>query len=65
MRLGLRRDDTPAGTPGAQEGGPSIDLTRVRESVGNLLDAGHAAIEQALSSDSEAFLRSSRQEGGE
>ncbi len=66
MRLQRREEDTtdaggPETTKVAQTG---VDLAQLRETVGGLLDAGNAAIERALSEDSESFLRASRQQGG-
>ncbi len=47
------------------EGPPSGGLDNVRKAAEELLRAGDEAIDRALSGDSEAFLRASRQEGGE
>jgi hypothetical protein len=66
MRLRERENETSdSGTPGNAVTQPGGDLARLRETVGDLLDAGDAAIERALSGDSESFLRASRQRGGE
>jgi len=43
----------------------SDNLGAIGDAVGRLLTAGDAAIERALSSDSEAFLRANRQQGGQ
>ncbi|MGE0553215.1 MAG: hypothetical protein AB7R55_07275 [Gemmatimonadales bacterium] len=48
-----------------REGGDDANLERLRQQADDFLAAGDAAIERALSSDSEAFLRSSRQLGGQ
>jgi len=47
------------------EGGDDAGLERLRQQADDFLAAADAAIECALSSDSEAFLRSSRQLGGQ
>ena len=44
---------------------PEGDLSSVRQDAQHFLDAGGQAIEKALSRDSEAFLRASRQRGGQ
>jgi len=49
---------------GADESAPSA-LEEARAAGERFLRAGDEAIERALSGDSEAFLRSSRQEGGQ
>jgi len=48
-----------------RQGDDDANLERLRQQADDFLAAGDAAIERALSSDSEAFLRSSRQLGGE
>jgi hypothetical protein len=50
---------------GADGSGGADDLDAVREAGERFLTAGDEAIDRALSGDSEAFLRASRQEGGE
>jgi hypothetical protein len=56
-------DQPPSGGGDASGGGGSLgELRRAGE---DLLAAGDEAIRKALSGDSEAFLRSSRQEGGQ
>jgi hypothetical protein len=67
MRLRRRQNESQEnGAPEDSRGQPGgVDLARLRESVGEMLDAGNAAIERALSGDSEQFLRASRQQGGE
>ena len=50
---------------GPDGGGGSDGLDVVREAGERFLTAGDEAIDRALSGDSEAFLRASRQEGGE
>lgn len=57
-----REREQPAG-PAAGPGG--FDLESLREAGERFLRAGDRAIEQALSGDSESFLRASRQEGGQ
>ncbi len=49
------RDDPP----------PPGDLDHLREVSRELLSAGQAAIDRALSGDSEQFLAATRQEGGQ
>jgi hypothetical protein len=44
---------------------PASNLDRLRSAAERLLVAGDEAIDRALSGDSEAFLRASRQEGGQ
>jgi hypothetical protein len=47
-------------------GDPGNDsLSAIGDTVGRLLAAGDAAIDRALSADSEAFLRANRQQGGQ
>jgi hypothetical protein len=41
------------------------NLAAIGDTVGRLLAAGDAAIDRALSADSEAFLRANRQQGGQ
>jgi hypothetical protein len=66
MQLRERRNEMDeGGAPGDENMRAGADLARLRETVGDFLDAGHAAIERALSGDSESFLRASRQRGGE
>jgi hypothetical protein len=45
--------------------GTSAGLDAARAAAARFIRAGDRAIERALSRDSEAFLRSSRQQGGE
>lgn len=52
------RPDHPGGTDADQ-------LERLRRAGEEFLAAGDEAIRKALSSDSRAFLRASRQQGGE
>jgi len=49
----------PAGAPAGD------NLGAIGDAVGRLLSAGDAAIERALSGDSDAFLRANRQRGGQ
>ncbi|MGA2267803.1 MAG: hypothetical protein ABSH44_04960 [Bryobacteraceae bacterium] len=66
MRERERQDYRPPageGGGGASGGG---GLDRLREQANRFLEAGDEAINRALAnSDSEAFLRASRQQGGE
>ena len=55
------RERSPAGD--AEPGGDN--LAAIGDAAARLLAAGDAAIERALSGDSEAFLRANRQRGGE
>lgn len=50
--------------PGSGDPG-SDNLGAIGDTVGRLLAAGDAAIDRALSADSEAFLRANRQQGGQ
>ena len=59
----MERPDSTAGTGADGGGGPA--LRAVRQKADDLLAAGDEAIRRALSSDSEAFLRANRQEGGQ
>ncbi len=52
-------------TTGGDDGPATPDLGPARQAGRRHLAAGQAAIARALSENSEAFLRSSRQEGGE
>jgi len=56
---GNENDHAPAGAPG---GG---SLSTVATAAERLLAAGADAIDRALSSDSQGFLRASQQRGGE
>ncbi len=59
-----RRDRRPEpAAPGA--GGGSDELSRLRRQGEELLSAGDSIIRNTLSGDSEAFLRASRQQGGQ
>jgi hypothetical protein len=52
--------------PQTRGGAPQSDsLGAIGDTVGRLLSAGDAAIERALSADSDAFLRANRQQGGQ
>jgi len=44
---------------------PGRNLDRLRQAGEGFLAAGDEAIQRALSSDSEAFLRANRQKGGQ
>ena len=54
-------DDRPA-VPG---GATPANLNAIQNAAARLLAAADQAISQALSGDSEAFLRANRQEGGQ
>jgi hypothetical protein len=63
MRQKERQDNTP---PSGGSGNAAGGLDRLREQANRFLAAGDEAIDRALaSSDSEAFLRANRQQGGE
>jgi hypothetical protein len=51
------------GDGGVPDGGN--DLGAIGATAARLLAAGDAAIERALSADSDAFLRANRQQGGQ
>lgn len=55
-------ESAPRGTGGGPAG---EDLGGIGDAVSRLLAAGDAAIERALSTDSDAFLRANRQSGGQ
>ena len=55
----------PASTDESAAAADSQQLQRLQQVSRELLTAGAQAIERALSSDSEAFLRSTRQESGQ
>jgi hypothetical protein len=59
------RQDETREADGAEpaEGGESLDA--VRERTASLIDAGLAAIARGLSADSEGYVRSLVQEGGQ
>ena len=59
----MERPDASGGTGAAT--GDGATLRAVRQRADDLLAAGDEAIRRALSSDSEAFLRANRQEGGQ
>jgi len=60
------RDGRETERPGPQGGSPDGGaLDSYREAGERFLRAGDRAISQALSGDSESFLRSCRQEGGQ
>jgi hypothetical protein len=62
MRQKERQENGPSSGGGAPEGG----LDSLREQANRFLEAGDEAIDRALAnSDSEAFLRANRQQGGE
>ena len=59
MRRRERRDEESPATQSTGNGTPQHDEAY------RLLDAGREAIDRALSSDSESFMRSNRQQGGQ
>ena len=59
----MERPDSTTGT--GADGGVGAALRAARQKADDLLAAGDEAIRRALSSDSEAFLRANRQEGGQ
>jgi hypothetical protein len=63
MRQKERQDNRPPSGGGGDSGG---GLDHLREQANRFLAAGDEAINSALAnSDSEAFLRANRQQGGE
>ena len=58
----FREHELPGGPPAGPGG---AGLQSLRDAGERFLRAGDRAIQQALSSDSESFLRASRQEGGQ
>jgi hypothetical protein len=60
----LERERPSGSAPGPDEG-DGAELRDIRQQADALLAAGDEAIRRALSSDSEAFLRANRQEGGQ
>ncbi len=63
MRQRERQDNRPPSGGGGDSGG---GLDHLREQANRFLAAGDEAINHALAdSDSEAFLRANRQQGGE
>ena len=63
MRQKERQDNRP---PSGEIGDSPGGLDSLREQASRFLAAGDEAIERALaSSDSEAFLRANRQQGGQ
>jgi hypothetical protein len=67
MEARERRRDVYEWTPdpGATDGPGGGGLDAAREAGERFLRAGDRAIDRALSGNSEAFLRASRQEGGQ
>ena len=64
MREQEREGYRPSESGGSSSGPGGLD--RLREHANRFLEAGDDAINRALAnSDSEAFLRASRQQGGE
>jgi len=57
------REGHEGGRQGGGEGGD--ELSELRHQAEEFLAAGDEAIHRALSGDSEAFLRASRQHGGQ
>jgi hypothetical protein len=65
MRLREHDDDQRYRLPGSGDD-PGSALPNLRQEADNLLAAGDEAINRALAGgDSEAFLRASRQQGGQ
>jgi hypothetical protein len=63
MRQKERQDNSPSASGGDNPGG---GLDHLREQANRFLAAGDEAIDRALAnSDSEAFLRANRQQGGQ
>jgi hypothetical protein len=65
MRERVRQQDQrdrPQSGDGIPESG---NLGAIGEAAARLLAAGDAAINRAISSDSDAFLRANRQQGGQ
>jgi hypothetical protein len=67
MELSERRPNVfePGGGPTVDDAAVNQSREAAREAGERFLRAGDRAIDRALSGDSEAFLRASRQEGGE
>jgi hypothetical protein len=67
MRFRDRQDESGPGSRGETVARSPVsgDLDRLRDAGESLLAAGQAAIDRALSGNSEAFLDASRQEGGQ
>jgi hypothetical protein len=64
MKERERQDYRPPEGAGGSSGGSGLD--RLREQANRFLEVGDEAINRALAdTDSEAFLRASRQQGGE
>lgn len=64
MRFFERQDDD-RNNGSADQGDASDSLDVVRREARGILAAGDEAIRRALAGNSEAFLRASRQQGGE
>jgi hypothetical protein len=66
MRFLERHDDQSRLSAGNTPPGPGEELDGLRSEANRLLDAGDDAIRSALSAgNSQAFLRASRQQGGQ
>jgi len=65
IRDSRERDDEPVVSPRPAGTAGEADLDATRQAVERLLTAGDAAINRALSGDSERFLAANRQQGGE
>ena len=66
MRFLERHNDQPLRSVSNTAPGPGDELGELRSEANRLLDAGDDAIRNALSADnSQAFLRASRQQGGQ
>jgi hypothetical protein len=59
------REDDPVRTVPPPAGPGGSGLPRLRQAAQRFLEAGDAALERALSRDSEAFLRANVQQGGQ
>ena len=62
-----KNNDQRTRPTGSGDGSPASDelLEQIRSQAERMLTAGDEAIRRALSGDSQAFLRSSRQDGGQ
>lgn len=65
MRFLQRLNEQPSDNGGDDDAGASDQLIQARTQGDRLLAAGDEAIRRALSGNSENFLRSGRQQGGQ
>jgi hypothetical protein len=65
MKERERHDDDRLRPGGAGAESPNPETGQLRDEAQRLLEAGSAAIHRALSSNSEEFLRATRQRGGQ